>query len=116
MVWDPAMRVALLAEPAGFRKLLEGTDATFVARPDARCGLAIWFVHSAEELESEMEWIAAAGAKSLWIAWPKGGTLKQTMVRAAAKAQGLAEYKVCSIDGYWSALLFHTLKACLPRC
>lgn len=99
------MRVALLGEPAGVRSLLD-VEATFVDRPDSRCALAIWFVHSVEELESEIEWIAGAGAKSLWIAWAKGGSLKQTMVRAAAKTQGLAEYKICSIDGQWSALLF----------
>lgn len=99
-------KVALLGEPPGFRNRLDIDDVQWVERPDERCALTIWFVHSALELESEIGWITAAGAKALWIAWGKGGSVKPAMIRAAAKEQSLAEYKICSIDGTWSALLF----------
>jgi hypothetical protein len=51
------------------------------------------------------------GKAHAWIAWPKGGSathgnLTQQVVRAKALAAGLVDYKICSIDSTWSALLF----------
>ena len=55
--------------------------------------------------------IAASKTAPVWIAWPKrGSTIKsdlwQQSVRKIAMAEGMVDYKVCSIDADWSALLF----------
>jgi hypothetical protein len=48
---------------------------------------------------------------ALWIAWPKKASmlrtdLTQQIVRETGLAAGLVDYKICSIDETWSALLF----------
>ncbi len=52
---------------------------------------------------------------ALWIAWPKKAAspaidLTQQAMREAGLAAGLVDYKICSIDETWSALLFRRRK------
>jgi len=74
--------------------------------------IVIWFARSPSELERRIASLAAGLGKSvMWIAWPKGGSaaagdLTQAIVRRARLAAGLVDYKICSIDADWSALLF----------
>lgn len=110
----PSTVLALLAAPAGFLETLgplpEGV--TVVTRMGRDVNLAIWFVGSRHELDARIEAVAArAGASPLWIAWPKkvagsAADLTQMDVRRAGLASGLVDYKICSIDATWSALLF----------
>ncbi len=104
---EPGITVALIGEPPGFRESMpEGVR--WHDRPNRQTALTIWFVRTPAELEAELEWIAAASTR-LWIAWPKGGkapALTQPSIRAAANAAGMVDYKICSIDATWSALLF----------
>lgn len=105
---SPGDRVALVGEPEGFRATMP-EDVRWQSRPTKQCNAAIWFVRTAAELDSELEWIARAGAPRLWIAWPKGGKargLTQAEVRKAGMGIGMVDYKICSIDARWSALLF----------
>jgi len=53
---------------------------------------------------------------SLWIAWPKKGSgiksdLNQNVVRRIGLESGLVDYKICSIDKTFSALLFTRRKS-----
>jgi hypothetical protein len=51
----------------------------------------------------------------LWIVWPKQASgvksdLTQNIVRRAGLANGLVDFKVCSIDKTWSGLKFRKRK------
>lgn len=107
--------VLLVDAPDGFEETLgplpEGVSLH--ERPDDLCRLAIWFVRSrseiVERLDEVMRSVAVKG--SLWIAWPKKASgvpsdLTQVGVRDTGLEMGLVDYKVCSIDGTWSGLLF----------
>jgi hypothetical protein len=55
--------------------------------------------------------LTASGKGRLWIAWPKKESgikseLTQQKVRNAGLATGWVDYKICSINTIWSALLF----------
>jgi hypothetical protein len=49
----------------------------------------------------------------LWIVWRKGRSdgLNGNFVREVALAVGLVDYKICSLDGVWSGMLFAVKKA-----
>ncbi|MDE2860339.1 MAG: hypothetical protein OYI31_03055 [Chloroflexota bacterium] len=107
--------VLLVDAPAGFEETLgplpEGVSLH--ARPDDPRRLAIWFVRSrsdiVERLDNVLRGVDVKG--SLWIAWPKKASgvpsdLTQVVVRDAGLELGLVDYKICSIDGTWSGLLF----------
>jgi hypothetical protein len=79
--------------------------------------LMIWFVRSRDLLgEGIAEQAKKATQAPLWIAWPKKASkvktdLTQKIVRETGLAAGLVDYKICSIDEIWSALLFTLPKA-----
>ncbi len=79
---------------------------------DSSADLTIWFARKEEDLRGDVASIAAASKRApVWIAWPKRsskikGDLTQQTVRQIAMSEGMVDYKVCSIDGDWSALLF----------
>ncbi len=110
----PSSVVALLHPPENFTKTLGPLPdgVTLVTRVGRDVSLTIWFVGNRHELEARVEAVAArVGTSPLWIAWPKkvAGTatdLTQMDVRRAGLASGLVDYKICSIDATWSALLF----------
>jgi hypothetical protein len=74
--------------------------------------LIIWFLRSSAELQREIEEMAVRlDERAMWIAWPKKASgvatdLSQQVVRETGLASGLVDYKICAIDGTWSALLF----------
>ena len=110
----PGMTVALIHAPVRFDQTLGRLPPGVKLRRDAQggCGLALWFVKSAGELSRNIVRIAARGARCpIWIAWPKQkpghkADVGENQIRAAGLAAGLVDYKVCSIDGTWSGLLF----------
>jgi len=110
----PGMRIALFHSPEGFGDLVGElpSGAAFQERAAGPCGLAIWFVHSRDELARDLMSISdAAGDVPLWIAWPKKASalrsdVGEADVRGAGLASGLVDYKICAIDGTWSGLLF----------
>ena len=75
--------------------------------------LTIWFTYSNQELVEGIGKMSSQTriADRLWIAWPKKSSgvasdLTQQIVREAGLSHGLVDYKICSIDKTWSALLF----------
>ncbi len=106
--------VALLHAPPEFTRTLGAVPdgVSFVERMARDVTLAIWFVRSRRELDARIDAVAARVVEApIWIAWPKklGGAasdLTQQDVRRAGLAAGLVDYKICSIDTTWSALLF----------
>lgn len=110
----PGMTLALVHAPAGFARTLgELPKGAKLGRGEqGRCGLALWFMKSAQELVRDMPRIATIGGRCpVWIVWPKKRPGRMTgvgenQIRAAGLRAGLVDYKVCSIDDDWSGLLF----------
>ena len=107
--------VFLVDAPDGFEETLGALPdgVTLHERPEDPCRLAIWFVRSrgniVERLDEVLRGVAENG--SLWMAWPKKASgvpsdLTQVVVRDTGLEMGLVDYKICSIDGTWSGLLF----------
>jgi len=116
----PRMKLAMLGAPDGFAESLgELPEAIEIAdrlRRDAQ--LALWFVRSRVELESEIGFLCARLPEGcgLWIIHPKQSSrykadFNQNHVRTVALATGLVDYKVCSVDNDWSGLKFARKKA-----
>jgi CheY-like chemotaxis protein len=107
-------KVGLVNHPEGFIKSLgEIPDAvTFLSGSHPDCEIVLWFVHSNQELQDNVQEMAAIlGRGSMWIAWPKktspfASDLDQGLVREAGLTNNLVDYKICAIDDTWSALLF----------
>lgn len=108
-------KVALLGAPEGFEELTgdppEGLE--FQSGINRQTSLAIWFVRSRQELESEIGFVSARLPEraSLWIAFPKQASrlrvdFNSNDVRAAGLAVEFVDYKVCAIDADWSGLKF----------
>jgi len=108
------MRVGLLDAPQGF-------SATFEALPEGAqlvdvgigaLDMLLWFVNNQDVLDQGIAAVTQRKSlRFLWIAWPKKGSpqhagLTQPAVRQAGLSNGWVDYKICSIDADWSALLF----------
>ena len=110
----PGSTVSLVNAPTDFRtvlgKLPKGTSLIDGMDPEA--DLVVWFANNEGDLKRDMESIVRASQQApVWIAWPKrGGALEsdltQQAVRQQAMAEGMVDYKICSMDKDWSALLF----------
>ena len=106
--------VACVGAPDDFEATLGKlpSAATVIAGPDTNADLTIWFTRKEENLRKDLASIIAASKTApVWIAWPKrGSTIKsdlwQQSVRKIGMDEGMVDYKVCSIDTDWSALLF----------
>jgi hypothetical protein len=119
--FKPKMKAVLLGAPDDFEeKLGELPDGVEVQNKLTKLTeMAIWFVRSRRELETETDYISARlpeGA-SLWIVHPKQTSrfrvdFNQNDVRAAGLAAGLVDYKVCAVDADWSGLKFARRKLC----
>ncbi len=74
------------------------------------CAVTVWFVEEPEALMTALPRMRRAAAVCrLWVAWPKktaqkDSLLSENMIREAAIASGLVDYKVCSVNERWSGL------------
>jgi len=106
--------VSLVDAPEGFAAQLGDLPQGVVLRHRlrGRSDLVVWFARSQGAMRRRMGRIASRAADSpVWIAWPKKSSgvpsdLTQQIVRRAAEAAGLVDYKICAIDSTWSGLLF----------
>ncbi len=105
----------LAGAPDNFERTLGNipADAKITRGRTAQADLLIWFSKTRREMDDGIaSKIKALGDDGrLWIAWPKrAGTvstdLSETIVRETGLKRGLVDYKICSIDKTWSALLF----------
>jgi hypothetical protein len=108
--------VSLLEAPEGFDLGELPAGATIRRGSRSKTDLTVWFVRSCSALERRIAFMAPRGANSgLWIAWPKrtsplASDLSDVVVRRAAIAHGLVDFKVCAIDSDWSGLRFNKRK------
>lgn len=107
-------KIGLAGEPPDFVDSLGELPIgiNFVHDGFSECELVIWFVHSQTELQNGIRKMAEQLKRSsLWIAWQKkesnhSSDLSQQVVRDIGLENDLVDYKICSIDVTWSALLF----------
>jgi hypothetical protein len=110
----PGSVVVLACAPRGFKKILGPLpeNVRVTNRPTKARTLTVWFNRSHKDFVRMLRpMIAMIGDGKLWIAWPKKGgplstDLTQPIVRAAGLSEQMVDYKICSIDDTWSALLF----------
>jgi len=111
----PGHRVALLAAPPGFERVLGKlpADVSVASALDGRSpfDVIVLFVASSAELLRRFRATAKRLEPSggLWVAWPKKASgvttdVTEDVVRAVALEAGLVDNKVCAIDATWSGL------------
>jgi CheY-like chemotaxis protein len=79
---------------------------------DGKASVTLCFVRDADSLRSVLSRVRrfASGSK-LWILWRKGalakvGGVTESLIRDQAIDLGLVDYKICSVNEVWSAMLF----------
>jgi CheY-like chemotaxis protein len=110
----PNFVVAQVGSPPDFISTLGALPdgSIIVDGLDEGADLTIWFVRAEEYLREDLPGIVETSMRApVWIAWPKKGSklavdLTQQIVRERGMAEGMVDYKICSIDQDWSALLF----------
>jgi hypothetical protein len=108
--------VAVLNPPRDYAAVL-GPLPSDVAVVETEAGLPsahvhVCFVQRPDELSDLLSRMRALAQRSkLWVAWRKGGKtdrgeLNESIIRSHALDLGLVDYKICSLNATWSALLF----------
>ncbi len=110
------MCVAVVDPPPDYAhaigKLPEG--AWFEEEPTEDCKVTLWFAHHPAGFQAALPEMRKVAAKSrLWILWRKGKKegLDGNIVRQGAMEVGLVDYKICSVNATWSAMVFTVKKA-----
>lgn len=104
-------RVALIDPPRDCQKLLgelpEGVE--FVDEPGTAAPVTLCFIHHLEDLQLALSSVRnLARTTKLWVLWRKGQTngVSEPLIRDQAISLGLVDYKICSVNQAWSAMLF----------
>jgi len=106
--------VALVDPPRNYANAIGGlpAGAALAESPAAACPVTLWFVHDAAACAEMLPAMRKLAARTkLWIAWRKGSGVTQQFLRESAAAVGLVDYKICSVNATWSAMLFARKKA-----
>jgi CheY-like chemotaxis protein len=109
-------RVFVIDPPSGYARAIgelpEG--AYFEEESPEGCAVSLWFVHGIAEFQAALPRMRALAARSrLWILWRKSKQdgLNGNVIRAGCVDVGLVDYKICSINETWSAMVFAIKKA-----
>jgi hypothetical protein len=108
--------VGLIDPPVDYLRVIGELPEGVVMEEDPRqvCPVTVWFVHDPAEYEAALPSRRALAVRSrLWIVWQKGRRdgLNGNFVRERALAMGLVDYKICSLDGVWSGMVFTVKRA-----
>ena len=111
---------AALIDPPRNYAMVIGTlpaGASLEETPAVPCPVTLWFVSDAEACRAALPHMRRLAARTrLWVLWPKLAAGKhsgvtQQFLRESAAAVGLVDYKICSVDETWSAMLFARRKS-----
>lgn len=108
-----ASTICVVDPPRGFPRLLGVLPEAVVFQEEA-APVTLWFVEDRGELMLSLRRMRAAAARTrLWLLWRKGSTdsVSQNLLRDLAREVGLVDYRICSVDRHWSAMLFAVKKA-----
>jgi hypothetical protein len=73
----------------------------------AACPVTLWFVHDVAVCAETLPALRKLAARTRpWILWRKGSGVTQQLLRESAATVGLVDYKICSVNNTWSAMLF----------
>jgi hypothetical protein len=109
----PAMKVAALNPPDGYRELLAPlpADVSFTAKAIAGANFVQLFVTERRTLEKELKRLRKllADAGVLWVSWPKKSSgvtsdITEDVIREVCLPLGFVDVKVCAINEIWSGL------------
>jgi CheY-like chemotaxis protein len=110
--------VASIEPPRDFPELLGELPESVEFREDDDAAITLWFVHDREGLLENLRRMRTMASRTkLWLLWRKGASgfsgagVTQNSVREMAREVGLVDYKICSVDARWSAMLFARKKA-----
>jgi CheY-like chemotaxis protein len=105
--------VALVDAPRDYIKVLGELPpgARLVEEPRPSAAVTLCFVRDLHSLQRVLSSVRElASATKLWIVWPKGVSkasgIGEGTVRERALELGLVDYKICSVNEVWSAMLF----------
>jgi len=110
---------ALIDPPRNYATVL-GTlpeGARLEEAPAVACPVTLWFVADAAACRAALPRMRGLAAHTkLWVLWGKAAAGKrsgvtQQFLRESAAAVGLVDYKICSVNETWSAMLFARRKA-----
>lgn len=108
-------RVAAIDPPPDYVRVLGKLPkgASLEEEPEEILPLTLWFVRDPEAYRAGLAGMRKrAFASRIWIIYPKQQAgrpalgLTQRLIREAALAIGLVDYKVCSLNATWTGLLF----------
>ena len=109
----PAMKVAALNPPPGYRKLLAPlpADVSFTNTASAGSNFVHLFTTERRTLEKELKRLRKLldDAGVLWISWPKKSSsvasdITEDVIREVCLPLGFVDVKVCAVDETWSGL------------
>jgi hypothetical protein len=104
-------RVAVVGAPRDVGRIL-GELPERVEMVEEDGAVTLCFVHSVDDLRADISRVRALAAKTkLWFVWRKKGAaghcgVTETLVRETGIDLGLVDYKICSVDHTWTAMLF----------
>jgi CheY-like chemotaxis protein len=110
-----ASTVAVFDAPRDFARLLGELppDVEFIEdSPMGHAAVTLCFIHDFPSLALALSRVRRLASQTkLWILWRKGGSAKtgavtETAVREQGIDLGLVDYKICSVNEVWSAMLF----------
>lgn len=107
-------RVALVDAPSNALKVLGAlpSGVEIVEEWTPAVSVMLCFLHDPQSLGATLSEIRDRAVSSkLWLLWRKGGKaargdVTERLVRESALDLGLVDYKVCSVDPTWTAMLF----------
>ena len=106
-------KVAALAAPAGYKKLLAPLPdgVSFSDKASAGSNFVHLFVTERRTLETELKRLRKIldDAGVLWISWPKKSSgvatdITEDVIRDVCLPLGFVDVKVCAVDDTWSGL------------
>lgn len=108
-------RVAVLDPPPDYARVLGEMPADVVLEedPEEVLPVTIWFVRDTEEYVRALPRKRGLAARSkFWVVWPKGQQdgINGNVIRETALQLGLVDYKICSVNEVWTAMVFAVKK------
>lgn len=103
----PRMTVMLMDPPRHAERLIG--EADFVEEDG---DVTLCFTHSVDDLRAGLTQLRTLAHRSkCWVLWRKKAAVghngvTEPLVRETGIALGLVDYKICSVDATWSAMLF----------